>query len=106
MPKTEIHLEKAREAKKQKLERSSISMYQPSSAIDPDQPSLPVNEDLSSVTGSESLFDDKMKLYLQQHVDWTSSLSRDNLRPLAMTLHSLRCRIGYIALCYSKLLLN
>ena len=89
MPKTKrkLHLEKAREAKKLKLSQSQ-----------PCEPDLPVTQNsdveqpdvsLQSTSASSNTSDEEtIKTLLKDHVEqWTSSLSRDNLQSLAMTLH-------------------
>lgn len=91
MPKTKrkIHLEQAREAKKLKLSQKEATIPdEPPEDELPEEPTIPVPPAppaSSNSTETQPLLDDeKMKDYVEK---WTSSLSRDNLKSLAMTLH-------------------
>ena len=98
--KRKLHLMKARKSKMLKLDSSSLAGT--SSSASTTQPTIPevlsssepststVTTDQSQPSEEPASFDiseDTMKEYLLNHVqDWTSSLSRDDLMSLVMTL--------------------
>ena len=109
-PKTKrkIHLSKAREAKKQKLSARPLDSdsAQPSTSTTDEQDTTVEQNRSEGSTQQESLQDSILEeskvsneekvTYLQEHIEeWTSTLSKDDLMSLAMTLHySLVCVSG------------
>ena len=101
-------MSKAREAKKQKLSARPLDSdsAQPSTSTTDEQDTTVEQNRSEGSTQQESLQDsiyeeskvsnEEKVTYLQEHIEeWTSTLSKDDLMSLAMTLHySLVCVSG------------